>query len=80
MKPQLPNTSQLQTKEKQLKKRQQQNFDQRHKASNLKPLKEGDNVWLPDKNMNGTVIKNCGPRSYIVQTDNKGHTDEIVRC
>ena len=45
LKPQLPNISQLRTKETKLKKRQQRNFDKRHKASDLNPLKEGDNVW-----------------------------------
>ena len=44
MKPQLPNTSQLQTKKRLIKKRQQQNFDQRHKATNLKPLQKGETV------------------------------------
>ena len=71
MQPQLPNSSKLQTKGKQLKKRQQQNFDQRHKATNLKPLHKGDGVWLSDRKSKGTVIKNCAPRSYIVQTDDQ---------
>ena len=36
-----------------------------------KSLKEGDNLWVPDRKTNGTVVKNCAPRSYIVQTDNQ---------
>ena len=46
MKPQLPNSSQLQTREKHIKKRQQQHFDQRHKATNLKPLQKGDKCMV----------------------------------
>ena len=61
MKPQLPKVSRLQTKDKQIKKRQQQNFDQRHKATNLKPLQKGE----------GTVVNSCAPRSYIIQTDDQ---------
>ena len=71
MQPQLPNSLKLQTKGKQLKNRQQQNFDQRHKATNLKPLQKGDSVWLSDRKSKGTVIKICASRSYIVQTDDQ---------
>ena len=72
MKPQLPNSSQLQTREKHIKKRQQQHFDQRHKATDLTPLQKGDSVWVSDRKSKGTVIENCAPRSYIVQTDDQG--------
>ena len=72
MKPQLPKVSRLQTKDKQIKKRQQQNFDQRHKATNLKPLQKGDRVWLSDRKTKGTVVNSCAPRSYIIQTDDQG--------
>ena len=67
MKPRLPKMSQLQNRKK--KKRQQQNFNRWHKATNLKPLSKGDTVWLPDRKCNGIVIQNYAPRSYIVQTD-----------
>ena len=72
MKPQLPNTSQLQTKERDIKKRQQQNFNQRHKATNLKPLQKGDKVWLTDRKEKGTVLGKSATRSYIVQTEDQG--------
>ena len=71
MKPQLPNNSQLQPRERHIKKRQQHNFDQRHKATNLTPLKMGESEWLSDRKSKGTVIKNCAPRSYIVRTDDQ---------
>ena len=74
MKPRLPNMSQLQSREKKIKKRQQQNFNRWHKATNLKPLKKGDTVWLPDRKHNGIVIQNYAPRSYVVQTGEQGHT------
>ena len=72
MKPQLPNMSQLQNKENKIKKRQQKHFNRRHKATNLKPLRKGDNVWLPDRKCKGIVIQNYAPRSYVVQTDEQG--------
>ena len=71
MKPQLPNSSKLQTRETQINKRQQQNYDQRHKATDVKPLQKGDSVWLSDRKSKGIVIENSAPRSYIVQTDNQ---------
>ena len=72
MKPQLPNTSHLRTKERHIKKRQQQNFNQRHKATNLKPLQKGDKVWLSDRKAKGIVLEKSTTRSYIVQTDDQG--------
>ena len=72
MKPQLPNMSQLQNKENKIKKRQQKHFNRRHKATNLKPLRKGDNVWLPDRKCKGIVIQNYAPRSYVVQTEEQG--------
>ena len=68
MKPQLPKMSQLQNREK-IKKRQQRNFNRRHKATKLKPLSKVDTVWLPDRKCKGTVIQKYAPRSYVVQTE-----------
>ena len=48
--------SQLQNREKKIKKIQQQNFNRQHKATNLKPLSKGDTVWLPDRKCKGIVI------------------------
>ena len=72
MKPQLPNMSQLQNREKKIKKRQQQNFNRQHKATNLKLLRKGYTVWLPDRKCKGIVIQKRAPRSYVVQTDQQG--------
>ena len=61
--------SQLQNREKKIKKRQQQNFNRWYKATNLKPLSKGDTVWLPDRKCTGIIIENYAPRLYVVQTD-----------
>lgn len=68
LQPQLPNKTILEQKEKKLKEKQKQNFDNRHKVSTLKPLKPGEDVWIPDTQSKGTVVKETEPRSYTVQT------------
>ena len=65
--PQLPNPAQLREKE-QKAKQQQKNFDYCHKSRNLKPLKEGETVWMSDRKESGTVTRKVAPRSYLVQT------------
>ena len=55
-KSQLPNMSQLQNRERKIKKRQQQNFNRWHKATNLTPLRKGDAVWFPDRKRKGIVV------------------------
>ena len=70
MKPKLPNGQDLRKKETQIKQRQKQNFDLRNKASDLKPLKEGDEVWLPDRKEKETIVKPQGTRSYMIQSKN----------
>lgn len=74
MKPQLPDAIRLQSKDEKIKKRQKRNFDQRHQATDLKPLQKVERVWIPDRKSEGTVtvIGNCAPRSYIVETDHQG--------
>ena len=44
------------------------NFDQKHKAKTLTPLREGVTVWIPDHKCMGKVINKVGPRSYQVKT------------
>ena len=71
LKPKLPNGQDLRKKETQIKQRQKQNFDLRHKASDLKPLKKGDEIWLPDRKEKGTIVKPQGTRSYVVESENQ---------
>ena len=80
MKPQLPKMSQLQNREKKIKKRQQQNFNRRHKATNLKPLSKGDTVWLPDRKCKGTVTQNYALKSHVVQTNEQGTNRHAQNC
>ena len=64
--PKVPNQSQLRQKEHQQREKQRLNFNKRHRAVISKPLKKGDNVWLPEMEKKGTVIKQKGTRSYLV--------------
>jgi len=48
--------------------KQKENFDSRHKARNLPPLKKGDMVWMPDHKCTGKVVSEVARRSYTVQT------------
>ena len=64
--------SQLQNTEKKIKKRQQQNLNRQYKATNLKPLRKGDTVQLPDRKCKGTVIQNYASRSCVARTDEQG--------
>ncbi|KAI5720612.1 hypothetical protein M8J77_009432 [Diaphorina citri] len=45
------------------------NYNERHSASNLKPLNPSDRVWIVDLKRYGVVKRESGePRSYVVQT------------
>ena len=68
----VPNNSQLRQKEHQQQEKQRQTFNKRHCVVISKPLKKGDNVWLPEMEKRGTVIKQKRIRSYLVQTDDGG--------
>ena len=68
LKPNVPNYSMLQSSEKQQREKQKQNFDSRHVAHTLAPLKEGMTVWVPYHKCLGKVITQVGPRSYQIET------------
>ena len=68
LQPKLPNHSTLRKKEDEIRKRQQKNFDRRHKAKTLEPLLPGETVWIPDHSTTGIVTNEIAPRSYNVQT------------
>ena len=55
-------------KDNSLKERQRDNFDSRHSAKELPPLRLGDRVWLPDRETPGQVMEEVAPRSLIVET------------
>ena len=64
--PQLPNQAELTEKEQKAKQHQKNNFDRRHKSRNLKPLKEGETVWMSDRKESVTVIRKVASRSYLI--------------
>ena len=66
--PRLPKFSELREKEKQLRQRQQTNFNRCHQASDLEALQTGDYVWITSTE--GKVVKEANIRSYIVETPN----------
>ena len=68
LKPRVPDYSKLQCLEKQQQNKQKQNFDNRHAAHSLTPLKEGMTVWIPDHNCSGKVVTQVGTGSYQVKT------------
>jgi len=68
-KPKLPNNQMVRKKEATIKQRQKSNYDRRHRVRSLSPLKEGDNVLLPD-GAHGQMTRPADmPRSYQVETD-----------
>ena len=62
--------------------RQKRNHDH-HRAYSLEPLKKGDEVWLKDRQQQGTVVKQVHPRSYQVETPsgtyrrNRSHINKL---
>ncbi|XP_040356664.1 serine/arginine-rich splicing factor SR45-like [Ixodes scapularis] len=52
------------------RRRQRQDFDRRHAAHALRPLGEGERVWIRNANCADTVLSPAQrPRSYVIQTD-----------
>ena len=71
-------------REKNIKKRQKNNYDVRRGVKTLQHLEHGDKVWIPDRKESGTIEKKLNmPRSYIVETPtgtvrrNRRHLIEI---
>ena len=60
----------MRKKENQIRSRIKKNFDDHHKAKELRPLQSGENVFIPDFNSEGTVSEQNGTRSYAIQTEN----------
>ena len=70
LKPEVIEPERLGKKDSELKQRQKENFDSRHRVHELPPLKAGDQVYLPQMKTNATVQREYGERSYIVSTPN----------
>ena len=67
-KPKLPPHPEIFHKEQLSRSKQQKNFNKRHRAHLLKPLKTGDHVWIPEFHQQTTVLQEVAPRSYMLQT------------
>ena len=49
---------------------QKENYDKRHRASDLPPMTSGQSVWVTDMQRPGTVTStSAAPRSYVIQTE-----------
>ena len=68
LQPKLLNNNKLKKKDKELKIKQKENYDNRHKTSERDILEPGDEVWIYDQGVSGEVTNERGPRSYQVQT------------
>ena len=60
--------TQSREKEREIRRRQQSNFNRRYKAKAQEPLLPGETVWIPDCNTTGTVTKQAATQLYAVQT------------
>jgi len=66
--PVLPDYNALEAKEREKRRNDAKYFNKRHGARNLEPLVPGEDVWITDSRVQGTVISaHTTPRSYIVQ-------------
>ena len=65
--PQLPTQTDLRERDQKFKLSQKENFDQRHRVRNLKPLTTGEKIWITDRKESGTVIQKVSNRSYEIE-------------
>lgn len=66
--PVLLNYNVLEAKEREKRGNDAKFFNKRHGARNLEPLVPGEDVWITDARVQGTVLSTHNtPRSYIVQ-------------
>ena len=66
-------------KEKEYRRRQEENFNSRHKAKNLEELATGERVWIKDIGEGIVRGHDNSPRSYLVDTE-CGNTLRRNRC
>ena len=67
--PSVPNYPQLRAMEERDKQKQKSDFDRRHASRSLHQLMPGDQVWIDDQNLRGSIVKEYSPRSYLVETE-----------
>ncbi|XP_037521370.2 uncharacterized protein LOC119398608 [Rhipicephalus sanguineus] len=68
--PEPPNAADFHRRDTAQRHRQHQDFDRRHAAQDLRPLEEGERVWIHDTDCAGTVLCPAQrPHSYVVQMD-----------
>lgn len=65
--PQQVSHRQIAARESHIKSRQAVNFNTRHRAADH-PLSTGDHVFVPDKQVSGTISEKLSDRSYVVNT------------
>ena len=68
LQPKLSNSKELRKKDKEMKIKQKENCDNRHKTSEQCILEPGDEVWISDQGVSGEVENEQGPRSHQVRT------------
>ena len=54
-------------RDQKLKLLQKENFDQRHRVRNLKPLTTGEKIWITDRKESGIVLRKVSNRSYEIE-------------
>ena len=65
--PSLPHSAAVSSKEKDMRLEEQKRFDKRHRAHVLSKLAPGQEVWVTDSKVTGTVVgTHTTPRSYMV--------------
>lgn len=52
------------------RKKQEENYNRRHRARELPTLFPGDTVWMSDRQEHGIIGSQVGPRSYELTTPN----------
>ena len=66
--PRVPDSTLVRERDKQQKQRQERTFNTRRRARELSELVPGDNVWVPDRSSEATVLNEVNHRSYEVET------------
>ncbi|KAK3729801.1 hypothetical protein QZH41_003408 [Actinostola sp. cb2023] len=68
MKPVVVDSSHLRKRDGELKQKQKEHYDSRHRVQDLPVLEKGDEVYIPQMKTSGTVQQECGERSVLVST------------
>ena len=66
LQPKLPDHRKVKERDRDLKIRQKNDYDKRHKTSEQSILEPGDEVWISNKNTSGEVEQTHGTRLYDI--------------